>query len=89
MGANRSIKAEVDQVVTADLDVIEAKCGREYTDQVRLWFYDMVAAGVSVNKCSDLLQNILAGVGKQLSTVPSASWAKQTVAGEMHQLAQG
>ena len=32
MGANRSIKAEVDQVVTADLDVIEAKCGREYTD---------------------------------------------------------
>jgi hypothetical protein len=47
-GANPSIKAEVDQVVTADLDVIEAKCGREYgnprgyrreyTDQVRLWF---------------------------------------------------
>ena len=60
MGANRSIKAEVDQVVTADLDVIEAKCGREYTDQVRLCFYDMVASGVSVNKCSDLLQNILA-----------------------------
>ena len=60
-----------------------------FTDQVRLWCYHLLGAGVSSRKCGDLLQSILAGLGMKLERVPSASTVRKILAPEVHALDNG
>ena len=87
--ARPEVMATADELLAADEQLVAAKVGNQYTDQVRLWVYELVAAGVSTRKCGTLLQNILAGCGTRLTSVPSASTISRTFMPEMAALDAG